>query len=75
MPWLRRARGALLRLVLARWPAVVLGIALTAPAVWLVVGEYAWESWITDGVALISGATGVALLVAGVSGRMADWIE
>lgn len=72
---LRRARGALLRLVLQRPVAIVAGVLLLAPAVWLGVEEYRWESGFTDGVALILGATGAALLLAGVSGRRRDWID
>lgn len=71
----RRIRGALLRLVRARWPAVALGGALLAPAALLWLEEYPWETWYTDGLALVLGATGAALVLAGVSGARPDWVE
>ena len=72
---LRRARGWLLRAVLRRTSAIALGAALRAPArlVWL--GDYTWETWYTDGVASVVGATGLALIVAGIGGRRPDWTE
>jgi hypothetical protein len=45
------------------------------PAAWLWWGDYAWEAWYTDGLALIGGATGAALILAGIGGRRPDWIE
>jgi polyferredoxin len=71
----RRLRGWLIRLVLNRTASVLLGLALLAPAVWLWTGNYAWESPVTDGLGLVLGATGAALLLAGVGGRRPDWIE
>ncbi len=37
--------------------------------------DAAWESWITDGVALVSVATGIALIHTALTGRRADWVE
>lgn len=71
----RRLRGGLLRLVFNRRAAAVTGCVLMAPAAALLAGNYAWESWITDGVGLVLGATGAALVLAGVGGRRADWID
>jgi hypothetical protein len=71
----RRMRGWLLRAVLRRSTAIALGTALALPAVWLWWGDYAWETWYTDGLALILGATGVALMLAGFGGRRPDWVE
>ena len=34
-----------------------------------------WESWITDGCALVSVATGIALIQTALTGRRADWEE
>ena len=48
---------------------------LLAPALWLFFGGYKWEGPITDGLELVLGATGTALLVAGVGGRRPDWID
>ena len=71
---LRRARGALLRLVRRRALAVVAGLALAAPAVWV---EFfsRYEAWWIDGLALVAGATGVALLWTGLTGVPPDWID
>jgi hypothetical protein len=73
MPVLKRARGWLLRVVLRRPAAIGLGLALLIPAVWLLVQDLPWENASTDGVGLICGATGAALLLAGVGGRRPDW--
>lgn len=43
------------------------------PALWLMSIDAAWESWITDGVALVSVATGIALIHTAITGRRADW--
>jgi len=70
----RRLRGVLLRLVLNRGAAVAAGVLVGAPGVVLLAGEYRWESPLSDGLALLSTATGVALAWAGVSGRRPDWL-
>ena len=72
---LKRLRGSLLRFLLNRPAAISLGIVLTLPAAWLLVEDLPWESPVTDGLALIVGATGVAFLFAGIGGRRPDWIE
>ena len=72
---LRRARGALLRVALRRTPALVCGLVLLVPATVIAVGDYGWESWVTDGLGLIGGATGAALFVTWLAGRRADWID
>lgn len=71
----RRVRGWLLRVALNRTRAVVLGAIVSAPAVWLWWRDYVWETWYTDGLALVVGATGLALILAGLGGRRPDWIE
>lgn len=68
-------RGWLLRLVLNRTASIVLGLALLGPAAWMSLGDYRWETPATDGVGLILGATGAALVLAGASGRRPDWID
>jgi hypothetical protein len=54
---------------------MVLGSVMTGPVLWLWWADYAWEGWFTDGLALVVGATGLALLLAGLGGRRPDWIE
>jgi hypothetical protein len=72
---LKRIRGSLLRLVLKRPVAIVLGLVLLCPSAWLLVRDFPWESPATDGIGLILGATGAAFLLAGIGGRRPDWIE
>jgi hypothetical protein len=71
----RRLRGWLIRLVLNRALSMMLGVMLLTPALWLFVGRYKWETPITDGLELVLGATGAALLFAGLGGRRPDWID
>ena len=71
----KRFRGWLLRLVLRRTAAVALGFLLLTPAVWLLVYDYSWETGATDGLGLIAGASGAALIFAGLGGRRGDWID
>jgi hypothetical protein len=71
----RRLRGWLIRLVFNRTLSMVLGLILLTPALWLFFGDYKWETPITDGLELVLGATGAALLFAGVGGRRPDWID
>jgi hypothetical protein len=72
---LKRARGWLLRLVLKRPVAIVLGLALVVPSAWLLMQDLPWETPVTEGLGLIFGATGVAFLAAGIGGRRPDWID
>ena len=72
---LRRARGALLRLVYRRRIAAIVGALLTLGFVTLRVFEFGWESGVSDGLGLLVGATGVALLLAAIGGRRPDWVE
>ena len=68
-------RGWLIRLVLNRVLSIVLGLILLAPAIVLWAGNYRWETAVTDGLSLVLGATGAALVIAGIGGRKADWID
>jgi hypothetical protein len=74
VPW-RRVRGALLRLAYRRVTAFTAGLTLLGAAVAFAVIDRPWESWVTDGLTLVCGATGVALIVIAASGRTPDWIE
>ena len=69
----RRLRGWLLRLVLWRPAAIAVGGCLLAPAAYLMIRDLPWESPATDGAGLILGATGAALVLAGIGGRRPDW--
>jgi hypothetical protein len=71
---LRRARGAILRIVRRRPWAVAIGTMLAAPAAWV---EFSGGlgAWWVDGLSLIAGATGVALLWTGLMGPRPDWVE
>jgi len=70
---MRRARGALLRLVRRRALALGLGTALLVPALWLELRSH--EAWWVDGLSLVVGATGAALLWTGLVGVRPDWID
>ena len=65
----------MLRLVLRRPAAIALGLCLLAPAAYLMLQDLPWESAATDGAGLILGATGAALVLAGIGGRRPDWRE
>jgi hypothetical protein len=71
---LRRARGALLRLVRRRAVAIAAGALLVLPAGWLeLTGRYG--GWWVDGLSLVLGATGAAVLWTGLTGARPDWID
>ena len=74
MAFIPRARGALVRLVRRRMLAIVVGLALAGPAAWLEVGGRS-EAWWIDGLSLIVGATGVALIWTGLVGPKPDWVQ
>jgi hypothetical protein len=71
---LRRLRGAMLRFVRRRTLAMTVGLALVAPAAWI---EFSgrFDQWWVDGVALVIGATGLAIFWTGMTGVAPDWIE
>ena len=70
----RRLRGLLLRLARRRRSSIVIGVLLLVPAAWIewVRQDTAW--WI-EGLSLVAGATGVALLWTGMTGVRPDWID
>jgi hypothetical protein len=74
MAGIRRARGFLLRLVRRRGVAIAAGVALGAPAlaIELLGRDVAW--WL-QGISLIAGATGIALVWTGLTGIPPDWVE
>ena len=65
----------MLRLVLNRPIAVAIGTAFASPAVMLLVNDYSWETGVTDGLALLALATGIAIAWAGITGRRQDWYD
>jgi len=74
---LRRLRGALLRFVRRRPLAIVVGLALVIPSAWIELTDRStpWDAWWLDGVALVVGATGLAIFWTGLTGVSADWVE
>ena len=71
---LRRVRGGLLRLIRRRPLAIALGLVLLVPSAWI---EFSGRPapWWAGGVALVTGATGAALLWTGIVGARPDWID
>ena len=71
---MKRARGVLLRMIRRRWLAVAGGVALVAPAAWLEFsGRYG--AWWAEGLSLVLGATGAALVWTGLVGVKPDWVD
>jgi hypothetical protein len=73
-PLLRRARGRLFWLVRRRPLAIAAGAALAGPSAWLQVGGHLSSGW-AEGLALVTLATGVALVWTGLIGIQPDWID
>jgi hypothetical protein len=74
MPFLRRARGVVLRVVRRRALSIWLGLICVAPATWIeLYGRV--DAWWIEGLSLVAGAVGIALLWNGLSGAQPDWIE
>jgi len=71
---LRRTRGVLLRLARRRLLSLGVGATLAASAAWLNVSDCCGAWWV-DGLSLVLGATGAALLWTGVTGVRPDWID
>ena len=69
-----RARGALLRLVRRRRASALTGLALVIPSAWVEFGGRDVEWWV-EGLALVCGAIGVALLWSGIGGVPPDWTD
>ena len=71
---LRRARGLILRLVRRRTLAISIGLALAVPAAWV---EWSGRggAWWMEGLALVVGATGLAVFWTGLTGVSPDWTD
>ena len=69
---LRRARGFILRLVHRRRLAVLVGLVLALPSAWF---EFRTDTWWVEGLALVVGASGLALFWTGLTGASPDWVD
>ena len=74
MPGLGRVRGALLRMVRRRWLSILLGLLLAAPGAWIEIAALRVPSWV-EALSVVAGASGFALLWAGLRGPRPDWID
>ena len=71
---LRRLRGIVLRLVRQRGLAIALGLALAAPSAYVELSGRAGAWWM-EGLALVIGATGLAIFWTGLTGTSPDWVD
>ena len=72
MAFLPRARGRVLRLARNRRLAASVGLVFAIPAAWIEwTGRY--DAWWIEGIALVVGATGLALLWTAITGVPPDW--
>jgi hypothetical protein len=71
---LRRLRGFVLRLVRRRGLAIALGLALAVPSAYVEFSSR-YGTWWADGLALVVGATGLAIFWTGLTGAAPDWVE
>jgi hypothetical protein len=55
--------------------ALCAGTCFLSAAVWISWGEYHWEDSLSDGLSMLMGATGVALILMAIGGRQSDWQE
>jgi hypothetical protein len=69
-----RVRGALLRLVRRRRASALIGAALVVPSAWVEFASRDPEGWM-EGLALVFGAIGIALLWSGIRGVPPDWTD
>jgi hypothetical protein len=69
-----RLRGILLRLTRRRRRTLAVGTILVLPAVGSQLGG-GYSAWWAEGLSLVLGATGLALIWMGVTGASPDWIE
>jgi hypothetical protein len=71
---MRRVRGWLLRFVRRRSVVIPVGVLMLVPAAWIHLGGAAVPAWF-EGLSLVLGATGAALVWTGIVGARADWVE
>jgi len=70
----RRVRGTLIRFARNRPAAIAVGLLRVIPSAWIEFSGRAW-SWWMDGLALVAGATGLALVWTALTGTRPDWLE
>ena len=71
---LRRLRGLILRLVRRRALSMTVGLVLAVPAAWVELGGR-YDAWWVEGLALVVGATGLAIFWTGLTGGSPDWFD
>ena len=71
---LARVRGFMLRLVRRRALAMSVGLALALPSGWIEISGRSGGWWV-EGLALVIGATGIAIFWTGLTGGSPDWME
>ena len=54
--------------------ALAVGLLLAVPALWIELGE-SGDAWWLSGVALVMGATGLALIWTGLTGVPPDFVD
>jgi hypothetical protein len=64
----------MLRFMRRRVPAIIAGVVLIAAAGWIETSPRV-NVWWLEGLALVAGATGVAILWTGLAGVTPDWRE
>ncbi len=64
----------ILRLVRQRGLAMTLGLALVAPSAYVEFSGRA-NAWWMEGLALVVGATGLAIFWTGLTGTSPDWVD
>jgi hypothetical protein len=74
MSFLRRSRGAMLRLVRHRRLAIVVGLLMIGPSAYIQFSGR-FDAWWLEGLSLLVGATGVALFWTGLTGVSPDWVD
>ena len=64
----------ILRLVRRRALAILAGLALALPAGWVEFSDR-YGAWWVEGLALVIGATGLAIFWTGLTGPSPDWVD
>ena len=64
----------ILRLVKRRGVAMAVGVSLAVPAGWIEFGGR-YDAWWVEGLALVVGATGLAVFWTGLTGASPDWVD